>query len=567
MECGCFRKDDSFMLKLKIVSNLEKVLANGRFDDYAEISHLSVLKGERISFQVACEMLPQEPDKNFSLRLTPALEGTLAKYAKVRQVRHVPATNNGRGTPDDDYITTAPAILPDVLAPLPYEGILVLPPSHLVSLWVDVEIPADAEEVGESTLAFSLSLSWPKEEVYRSEITLDVIDAVLPKQPILFAQWLHADCLADYYRVPQWSDEHFKIIRRFAATGKKNGFNFLYVPLISPPLDNEADKRDLQLAEITCQNGEYTFGWKNLDRFLDIANEVGIEYFEIGHLFTQGGAARATKAMGMKDGEYCRLFSKDTPSDDPGYTAFLRAMLTSFLTHMKERGEDKRCYFHISDEPMEEHLEAYQRAKESIADLLDGYPIMDALSHYEFYRQGVVKKPIVLLNFLGDFLDHGVEGLWAYNCCGPDHGYSNRFLAMTLARNRSICLLLYKFRIEGFLHWGYNFYNNSSSGNHINPFLDTGAGDNFPSGDPFSVYPGEGGEPWESMRLLTFHEALQDLSAFHLCESLYSRDEVVAVLEEEIGAAIAPTTYLNDAARMQAVRERINAMIRARVGG
>ena len=556
------------MIKHRIVSNLEKVLANGHIEDYAPLPRLSVLRGEHVSFQIVCELITRDAGGNFSTMMKPEFSGALAKYVTVRGVRHVPATNNGRATPDADYICTTPALLPDLLVPLSYEGCLVVPPYQPVALWVDVTVPEDAPEIGESTLSVTLTRHFPdpdrKDEtpiVFNDSITLHVIDAALPPQKLLFTQWFHADCLATYYKVTPWSDEHFDIIRRFATTAKKNGINLLFVPLISPPLDNAYDTRDLQLAKVTQVGDTYTFGWETLDRFLDICNEVGISYFEIGHLFTQGGAAYATKVMGTRDGVYCRLFPKKTPCDDPAYTAFLRAMLTSFLAHMRERGEDTRCYFHISDEPTAEHLETYRRAKESIADLLVGYPIMDALSHYEFYESGVVKKPVVILPSLQDFVDHGVEGLWTYNCCVPSDGYSNRFLAMTLARNRSISLLLYKFRIEGFLHWGYNFYNNCASCDPINPVLDTSAGDMFPSGDPFSVYPGDGGEPWESMRLVTFHEAIQDLSAFALCESLTSREEVLTALEEEIGGPIKTTTYLNDAAKMHALRERINRMI------
>lgn len=396
-------------------------------------------------------------------------------------------------------------------------------------------------------------------------LTVDVIDVALLPQTILFAQWLHADCLADYYHVEKWSDAHFDIIEKFTRTAKKNGIRMLYTPLISPPLDNTYDTRDLQLADVEKTEHGYAFGWEKLDRYIDIADRAGIEFFEIGHLFTQGGAACATKVMGKANGEYVRLFPKDTPCDDPEYTKFLRAMLSSFLAHMKARGDDGRCYFHISDEPNGEQLESYMRAKSTVADLLEGYPLMDALSHYEFYESGAVAKPIVLLDHLHEFIEHGVENLWTYNCLVPDHGYSNRFLSMTSARNRSISLLLYKFCIEGFLHWGYNFYNNSGSADCINPFLDTTSGGLFPSGDAFSVYPGEGGEPLESIRLLTFHEALQDLSAYALCEALYSRDEVLAALEDEIGDTIRTTTYINDAAAMMRLRERINQMIKERI--
>ena len=553
------------MLKAKIISNLDKVMANGKYGDYAELSRVSVLRGECVSVQAVME-LSLRAEGNFARMFIPTLGGSLKEYASIREVRHVPAMMNGRAMVDDDYITTEPCLQPDILMPLTYGGRVVVSPFRLVSLWIDINIPEDCKAVGVGDLTLTLEMVRKVNDVPECKVSLgveiDVIDAVLPPQELLFTQWFHSDCLANYYGVRKWSDEHFEICEKFAATARKNGINMLYTPLISPPLDNEYDTRDLQLAGVTVNGGKYSFSWENLERWIEMCDRVGIRFFEIGHLFTQGGAACATKVMGTVDGEYVRLFPKETPCDAPEYTEFLRAMLTSFLEFMRARGDDKRCYFHISDEPNDAQLETYKRAKETVADLLDGYVIMDALSHYEFYEKGIVKKPVVILHHLAEFIEHDVPGLWAYNCCAPDRGYSNRFLAMTLSRNRSISLLLYKYNIEGFLHWGYNFYNNSGSSDCINPFLETDSGGIFPSGDPFSVYPGVGGEPLESMRLVTFREAIDDLRAFKLCEKLYSRETVISVLEEMLGGEIKTNTYINDSKAMMNLRERINAMIK-----
>ena len=42
------------------------------------------------------------------------------------------------------------------------------------------------------------------------------------------------------------------------------------------------------------------------------------------------------------------------------------------------------------------------------------------------------------------------------------------------------------------------------------------------------------------------------------CEELYSREEVISVLEEELGKPINAKTYINDSAPMLKRRERIN---------
>ncbi|MEH7251521.1 DUF4091 domain-containing protein [Neobacillus niacini] len=65
----------------------------------------------------------------------------------------------------------------------------------------------------------------------------------------------------------------------------------------------------------------------------------------------------------------------------------------------------------------------------------------------------------------------------------------------------------------------------------MDPFKNTDANYAFPSGDAFLVYPGEDG-PIESIRLEVLHEALQDLRALQLLESLVGREQVLALLGE-----------------------------------
>ena len=556
------------MFKYKIISGLEKPFVDDEFENYPSIESLSALRGERVSFQILLKL--ERTDNSMwsrTFEITP--KGDLAKSATLRRVRSVPATNVRRGSLDPDLIVKKPGLVPDVLMPLEYGGQIVLAPGSLTPIWVELEIPEDFES-GKYDLTFafhSANARDPEAPIWDGEVSLslEVIGATLPEQELLFTQWFHSDCLANYYHCEKWSDEHFRIIENFARCAKKNGINMLFTPLISPPLDNSYDTRDLQLAIVTKTDAGYEFDWKHLERWIEVLGKAGVDRFEIGHLFTQGGAEFATKVMGTVNGEYVRLFAKDTPCDDPEYTKFLRALLTSFIAFMKARGLDTRCHFHISDEPPSGHLETYRKAKASVADIIEGYPLMDALSHYDFYESGLVPTPVVILNNLGEFASHGLKGLWTYNCCGPGIGYSNRFLSMSLARNRSISLLLYKYNIEGFLHWGYNFYNNSGSSDPINPFVDTSSGDIFPSGDPFSVYPADNGDALESMRLVTFNEAIQDLRAFKLCESLYSREEVIAALEEKLGCEICDSTYINTSTPLIELREMINSMIKAKI--
>ena len=73
--------------------------------------------------------------------------------------------------------------------------------------------------------------------------------------------------------------------------------------------------------------------------------------------------------------------------------------------------------------------------------------------------------------------------------------------------------MLFKYNIEGFLQWGFNFYNSHLSLETVDPYATSTAGGWVPGGDPYVVYPGKDGNALPSLRLEVFREALQDLRA------------------------------------------------------
>lgn len=90
---------------------------------------------------------------------------------------------------------------------------------------------------------------------------------------------------------------------------------------------------------------------------------------------------------------------------------------------------------------------------------------------------------------------------------GQGYKVSNRFITMPGWRTRILGVQLYKYCMEGFLHWGSNFYNTQYSLRPVAPYRENDADDAFPAGDAFIVYPGENGEVVESMRLPLIEDA------------------------------------------------------------
>jgi hypothetical protein len=219
-----------------------------------------------------------------------------------------------------------------------------------------------------------------------------------------------------------------------------------------------------------------------------------------------------------------------------------------------------RCRFHISDEPNLKNLEAYKEAVGFLKGLLDGYPVMDALSNVEFYDQGLVSNPIPATNHIEPFLERKIPNLWTYYCCGQYRDVSNRHFAMPSARNRVLGTQLYKFGITGFLHWGYNFWYSRLSRYPIDPFRVTDSGHAYPSADGFVVYPGEDG-PLPSIRLKVFQEGLQDMRAMQLLEQLAGRDAVLGLIEEGMEQPLTFSQYPVSVEWLLNLREKINRRI------
>ena len=192
--------------------------------------------------------------------------------------------------------------------------------------------------------------------------------------------------------------------------------------------------------------------------------------------------------------------------------------------------EKENIYFHISDEPGEADLEHYRSLSAVLLPMIEGCNQIDALSRIDFYNTGAVKTPVVGTNDLEHFFEAGVEHLWCYYCCAQGKEVANRFMAMPSERNRIIGTQMYLHNIEGFLHWGFNFYNSQLSKKHINPYEVTDAEYAFPSGDPFSVYPYKDGAT-HSIRSRVFYDGLQDIRTFELLETVMSHEEVVALIE------------------------------------
>ena len=526
-------------LQLRPLSSLAKVFPNrihGR-----SCRNAVAARGQEISFQVAYKekLSGRYRQREYEVRVI----SDLAEYAELFAVGNVPSFLPAfPDRNDSNYISKEPGIFPDPLIPLRANTVEVASEVWR-SLWISIKVPEDCPAgIHKIRIAFSGN------EEGHVDFSLKVEPHTLPSQQLIFTQWFHCDCIADAHKVPVFSEAHWALMKNYMELAVRHGINMILTPILTPPLDTAigGERPTVQLVDIEQTEDGYTFGFSRLERYIKMALDCGITYFEISHMFTQWGATMAPKVVAGSWKKGKKIFGWHTDASGEDYAEFLSALVPGVIGTFEKMGIARdRLFFHVSDEPGLKDIESYRRAYSIIKPLISGCRHIDALSPLEFYKEGLVETPVVATNRIEPYLEEKVEPLWCYYCCSQCIDTSNRFFAMPSARTRMIGVQLYKYNMEGFLHWGYNFYFSHHSIRSIDPFGETDAGGAFPSGDAFSVYP-FGDRAIPSLRLKVFANALEDMRLLTLLEAKIGRSATVSLLDKIAGAPITFTQYPKD---------------------
>ena len=518
------------------------------------------LRGEVFSFQVAyrtnAHRIPVEV----------GVESALKRHILLRSVENVPVEWMPDAI-DEDVVGTAPGMYPDILRELD-NGKLNSVWDHWRSIWVTVRIPKNCKggkyDIKVLFRYFDKDPAVNKEFTFSETLTLEVLDVLLPPQKLKQTRWFHTDCLSNYYNVEVFSPEYWKSVAAFMKNAADHGINMILTPLFTPPLDTApgGERKTVQLVKVKKEKKGYSFDFSLLGKWFLLAEKSGIKYFEMSHLFTQWGAAAAPKIMAEVNGKVKQIFGWDTKSDSKEYQEFLQAFLPRLTAYIKRKGYAEKVYFHCSDEPNENHIATYGTAAAFLRKYLTGFPIFDALSNADFYKKGFVTIPVPCENHLDDFMKFTVPERWTYYCCLPRTIYSNQFIYMSSSRNRVMGLLLYKYAVEGFLHWGFNFYNSYHSLFPVDPYKSVCSDFTFPAGDGFLVYPGKDGNPEDSIRHEVFFEALQDQRSLELLETKMGRKEVEKFLLNVCGGILTMADYPKGEEKILAIRDEINKKLK-----
>ena len=542
------------MIESKLISSIEKVMP------HTEPSVLecgrSMFVNERYNFQLA---FCYRGEGRMLMCNQIKIEGALAPYITVRNVCLVPVTMLPP-TMDDYYISHETGVFPDLLKPFDNVG-LVLPKNQWRAVWVTIYAPNGIPAGNYETKFFLISEKG--ETLTQCTHKLEVIGVKTPEHGLRLTNWMHYDCISQQHGVKLFSRAFYRVFEGYLKSYVEGGYNMLMTPLFTPPLDTKigTERQTAQLVRVRKDETGYAFDFTELKRFIRFIRKRGIKYIEFSPLFTQWGGAACPKIMANVNGEEKRVFGWETPSGSVEYTQFLAAFLPALGKVIDELKLREYCYLHLTDEPSLENIDVYENCRKMVKQYIGDIPVMDALGDPEFKERGLVDIPVTGIKYYDKFEGQDPSKMFVYNCCTAfDSYHTNRFITMPSQRTRILGFQLYETGVQGYLHWGYNFYRSAYSLEKIDPYADTDAHSTFPSGDAFIVYPAKNGVNG-SIRYEVVKEGFQDYDALKLLEEYVGREKVLTLLREQ--GVKGYTEYPRDGEWHLQFREKINQMIKA----
>jgi hypothetical protein len=373
------------------------------------------------------------------------------------------------------------------------------------ALYVSFLIPVDAK-AGQHTGSLRVRVG---NEVADVGVTLNIYKARVPKQGHLrVTNWFNTERMAYQHKLEPWSEAHWEMLHLYAKMMRR-GRQTDFIP-VKP----EVKKKGVAVWE---------FDFSKPERMIRMFLDEGFTHIELPHVFGHDRRKEAVARFVVS------VDGKPVPGTSREAYEFLAQYLPAWAEMLRRNGWYDRAIQHIVDEPPPQEFDNYRIMAGTVRKFLPGVPLIDALGDPEL--DGAVDIWVPVSKSYEEKRDgfeaHRSQGdtLWFYTCCNPTGFYLNRLIDNELLRTRLLHWGNYRYRLDGFLHWGLNQVIEIQD-----PFENTcpphGPYQNFhlPPGDSHIVYPGSDG-PWSSVRFEAMAAGIED---YELLRVVAERDEKLA---------------------------------------
>lgn len=523
--CSCSKGPEKYTLCR--VDPLYKVVPGDT--SYCEVfDTICVARGENAVVQLVMSNISSDTLSNPVAAVK--FKGGAAKTGWVHNVR---CYNRPWGA--DDLLESPDSTYPD---PIIDDAEEILAPGGKGTLWIDIAVPRDAKpglHKGKVTV-----LANGQKAV--KPFVVKVYPVTLPeRQSLTVVQWYHEKSLMwmnGGEPVERCSEQYYEYLQTVAETAAEYGQN-CWLIMTLPELVANAD------------NSDFDLDFTEFDRTVEmLVAHGGLRLINSGHFGSRLPDSAWSdefvfKGYEWKDGK-AEQFS--CTADDPRLEAYISRYFPILVKHLCEKGWlDMYCQ-HIADEPDvagTPNHESWIKVARMVKDAAPGIRIIDA--SFDILEGQDITVPILgesIARYSG--APEGGER-WLYTCTTPQGNFANRFIHQPLLKPRLIHWLNYKYGTTGYLHWGLNWWEGCDD-----PMHDVTPHTNWPCGDCYIIYPGEG-KVYPSIRLCAMRDGIRDFELLKMAEAK-DPSKAAAICDAVVSG---PDSYVSDIAAFRSIRRSL----------
>ncbi len=329
-------------------------------------------------------------------------------------------------------------------------------------VWLDFEVSQDAKP-GIYKIPYKVSTSAGD---FNLSVTLTIYDVTIPEpkksefgHEYFFCAGGHFDFgkakakrpTQPFYEYERYSEKWWALMANYAKAMKKMRVNSLCV--YSPELLLDAGSSRIG-------EEEWKFDFSLFDRLVETMLENGsYKYVTLGAMVA---SVTGKQIVGIDyNNKFC-LYDIYTPEAERWAKAYYAAM----YKHFAEKGWLGMLQTHIQDEP--HSSEYYQWARNIVRECMPDITCSEPIDTHAIGRElaGYCDTFIPRLEVYDEGDDFYTERqkkgdcVWCYSCCFPEESWwMNKFIDCPHGQSRTIKWACYSQGITGFLHWGFNYWN------------------------------------------------------------------------------------------------------------
>ncbi len=456
------------------------------------VRSLRFLPGEGLEYQVF-EMLPVTVNENTNDTILTTLDWSRCKDFVTRQA------------PFDVYDALRP------LGPFTRHPLTVtsheLKKRNRMALFVTVKVASDDDAEGSQNHDHPNEGPYDRELVIMGDVAgceetmripVSIHDLEIPD--ISSCRWKQLDffCYENIARdhgVEEGSEDWFTLYRTYIRLQLQLRLTHIQLPVAKAMKDIEGTIVD--------------FDFSLVERCARIALEEGAPYI---------CGAPIAHWKNWDDPTYYLLWNMDISTESTEGYLLLKRYFTIWRKIVEHNDWADRVFQSLADEPQTKNDTSYRALAAIFRQQLPSVPIMEAV---EATRLGGaidiwIPKQDTFEKQIEEYrrLQRSGETFWFYTCAYPGGPIMNRSLDLPLTQSRLVLWRGRGYGLDGFLHWGFNFYIGddvfrSACCPHLGSLL--------PAGDAHIVYP-QGRTAWPSVRFMAQMEGAEDVELLYRLE-------------------------------------------------